>query len=160
MAQAFQPAIRERAFRFWTPAWWDSPARRGTVNDGHGGPTYDVAGESHSRRTGVSARHLQGRAFPPAVSPAQAGVQEEKTGSRPTPGRRLRLCYRICANDPSAVLIACRVSACVGTGSISSFPAVRRHRWILLFWNSSFQAQTRYIVVAVRPRSANPRKDP
>ncbi|MFH1115575.1 MAG: hypothetical protein V1792_16830, partial [Pseudomonadota bacterium] len=36
------------------------------------------------RGTGVPARHLQGRALP-AVSPAQAGVQEKETGSRPPP---------------------------------------------------------------------------
>ena len=50
------------------------------------------------RGTGLRARHLQGRALP-AVSPAQAGVQEEETGSRPTPGRRFSLCDRICANE-------------------------------------------------------------
>ncbi len=32
---------------------------------------------------------------PPTVSPAQAGVQEKETGSRPTPGRRFGLCGRI-----------------------------------------------------------------
>ncbi len=61
----------------------------GKKNSGHGGPGYE--------RLPRSSVQTVGRASLPAVFPAQAGVREKKTGSRPTPGRRLRLCDRICA---------------------------------------------------------------